>query len=517
VDLLLLVARLVLAAVFLVAGLAKLVDRGSLVRSVGEFGVPKLLVAPLALALPPVELAVAVALVPVATAWWGAVAALGLLVVFLAALGVNLARGRRPACHCFGQIASGPIGWQTVARNLALAALAGLLVWQGRTTIGLSAVGWIRGASFMEGLSIGLGAAAILLVAGEAWLLVEFWRLCGRLLLRIEALEGSVAGGTAASAPTPAEPDVPQHGLPIGTPAPAFSLSGLYGETLTLEALRAAGRPVLVMFVEPSCGPCNALMPDVGRWQREQAGSLTVAIISRGGSDVNRAKATEHGLGTMLLQNDFEVANAYLAPGTPSAALVAADGTIGSPVAVGTVAIRALVAEVIGQPSPLPVLAPPPNGANGHQNGHEQVHPSAPLPQVGDMAPALNLPDLDGKLVELAKFPRKPTLVLFWNPGCGFCQRMLPDLKAWEAKRPKGAPQLLIVSSGDVEANRTMGLVSPILLEQGFQTGFAFGVNGTPSAVLVDAQGRIASSAAVGADAVLRLARSERVDETAPA
>jgi thiol-disulfide isomerase/thioredoxin len=512
VDVLLLIARLVLAAVFGVAGVAKLFDRRNVVQSVADFGVPRALVTPFALALAPAELAVAIALVPSATAWWGAVAALGLLVAFLAALGVNLARGRRPACHCFGEIGSGEIGWHTVARNLVLAAIAGLVVWQGPTVGYLSAFGWIQGVNGMEGLGLSLTITVFVLVIAEAWLLLEFWKLCGRLLLRIEALESSLAGGAAPS-PTEA-PSVPQRGLPVGTTAPAFSLSGLYGETMTLEALRAAGRPVLVMFVEPSCGPCNSLMPDVGRWQREHASSLTVAVVSRGGPDVNRAKATEHGLGTILLQDDFEVANAYLAPGTPSAVLVQPDGTIGSHVAAGTVEIRALVAEFLGQPIPLPVLAPQPNGANGHQNGHDHVPPSPPAPKVGDMAPAVKLPDLDGKPMDLAEFRREPTLVLFWNPGCGFCQRMLPDLKAWESEKPKGAPQLLIVSSGDVEANRAMGLGSPVLLEQGFQTGFSFGVNGTPSAVLVDAEGRIASPAAVGADAVLRLARS---DEAAPA
>jgi hypothetical protein len=25
-----------------------------------------------------------------------------------------------------------------------------------------------------------------------------------------------------------------------------------------------------------------------------------------------------------------------------------------------------------------------------------------------------------------------PALVLFWSPGCGFCSRMLDDLKAWK-------------------------------------------------------------------------------------
>jgi thiol-disulfide isomerase/thioredoxin len=38
-------------------------------------------------------------------------------------------------------------------------------------------------------------------------------------------------------------------------------------------------------------------------------------------------------------------------------------------------------------------------------------------------------------------------LVLFWNPGCGFCQQMLPDLKEWEAGAPEGAPRCLLLGS----------------------------------------------------------------------
>jgi peroxiredoxin len=125
---------------------------------------------------------------------------------------------------------------------------------------------------------------------------------------------------------------------------------------------------------------------------------------------------------------------------------------------------------------------------------------------IGDPALALRLPDLDGKIVDLAQFRGRPTLVLFWNPGCGFCAQMLDDLKAWEARPPEGAPQLLIVSAGTAEANRAMGLRAPVLLDQGFTTGRAFGVLGTPSAVLVDAQGNIASQVAAGAPSVLALA-----------
>jgi hypothetical protein len=50
-------------------------------------------------------------------------------------------------------------------------------------------------------------------------------------------------------------------------------------------------------------------------------------------------------------------------------------------------------------------------------------------------APAMRLPDLAGKTVDLAGFRRKETMLLFWNPGCGFCQQMVDDVKALERHR----------------------------------------------------------------------------------
>ena len=122
----------------------------------------------------------------------------------------------------------------------------------------------------------------------------------------------------------------------------------------------------------------------------------------------------------------------------------------------------------------------------------------------------MKLPDLDGNTVELADFRGEQTLVLFWNPGCGFCQQMLPDLKEWEANSPEDAPKLLVVSAGSEEANKEMGLTSPVLLDQQFAVGRAFGASGTPSAVLVDAEGKVASEVAVGAPGVLELAGADQ-------
>ena len=55
-----------------------------------------------------------------------------------------------------------------------------------------------------------------------------------------------------------------------------------------------------------------------------------------------------------------------------------------------------------------------------------------------------------------------------------------------------------------------MGLTSPMLLDQQFAVGRAFGASGTPSAVLVDAEGKVASEVAVGAPAVLELAGADK-------
>jgi thiol-disulfide isomerase/thioredoxin len=122
----------------------------------------------------------------------------------------------------------------------------------------------------------------------------------------------------------------------------------------------------------------------------------------------------------------------------------------------------------------------------------------------------VKLPDLEGKIVELADFRGQDTLVLFWNPGCGFCQQMLPDLKEWESDAPEDAPRLVVVAAGSEEANKEMGLTSPVLLDQQFAVGRSFGASGTPSALLVDSEGKVASEVAVGAPAVLELAGAEQ-------
>ena len=57
-----------------------------------------------------------------------------------------------------------------------------------------------------------------------------------------------------------------------------------------------------------------------------------------------------------------------------------------------------------------------------------------------------------------------------------------------------------------------MGLSSPVL-DENLVVGRAFDAPGTPSAVLIDEQGKIASELAVGVPAVLALAQEEAPQE----
>lgn len=131
--------------------------------------------------------------------------------------------------------------------------------------------------------------------------------------------------------------------------------------------------------------------------------------------------------------------------------------------------------------------------------------------EIGEPAPNFTLPDLTGRMVEMADFRGGRTLVLFWNPACSFCGQMVDDLKAWDANPPPEAPNLLVVSTGTVEANLSMGLHSMVVLDEDFRTVNAFKAMGTPTSVLIDADGKIASKLAIGPMEVLKLADSNEV------
>jgi peroxiredoxin/uncharacterized membrane protein YphA (DoxX/SURF4 family) len=515
-DVLLLAARLILAAVFVVSGISKLFDLSGSQAAMRSFGVPERLTRAGGIVLPIAELVIAVLLIPAATAAWGALLALILLVVFVAGISYSLSRGRKFDCHCFGQLTTSEIGLPTLIRNGVLAVLAAFVAYSGfvNGNPGLALTDVFGDLSAFEWIMLVIGVILLAAVAGVSWLLVHLLGQNGRLLVRLDRIESALEDADIEIADDDEDDeddeDEEEEGLAFGAPAPAFSLSGLYGETMTLDALRSAEKPVLLLFTDPSCGPCNAMMGDVGKWQRDLSEKLTLAVITRGSLEDNRNKAKQHNLTHVLMQKDNEVADAYQTYGTPTAVMVWPDGTIGSAAVGGAQEIRTLVKQAAeGKvPVPKPRLAAVPRPAQVKRPAATAQAPRG-VASIGKDAPVVELNNLDGEPVKLADFAGHPTAVLFWNPGCGFCQRMVDDLKAWESNRPEGAPNLLVVSTGEVERNREQGFTSPVVLDSGFTVGRAFGASGTPSAVLVGADGKIASGLAVGGPTVISLLRNE--------
>src|SRR5689334_19470291 len=113
----LILTRSILAIVFGLAAITKLADRAGSSKAMEDFGLPRAMVRPLRVLLPLAELLVTFALLAPQSGWSGGVGAAVLLALFSAGIVFNLARGRKPDCHCFGQLHSEPVGWATLRRN----------------------------------------------------------------------------------------------------------------------------------------------------------------------------------------------------------------------------------------------------------------------------------------------------------------------------------------------------------------------------------------------------------------
>jgi thiol-disulfide isomerase/thioredoxin/uncharacterized membrane protein YphA (DoxX/SURF4 family) len=511
-DVLLLAARLGLAAVFVVAGAGKLADLPGSRKAVAAFGVPEGLAATVGVLLPLAELAVALMLLPRTSAWFGAIGALVLLVSFIVGIGVNLAHGNTPDCHCFGQIYSKPVGRETLLRNGALALVAGFVVAMGRPLhAGPSAFVWLSGLSHAEIVGVVFGGLIVGLLLIQTWFLVRLSLQHDRLLRARSSISALAPEGGAAHIHDEAAPPA---GMPVGSPAPRFTLPDLHGSMVTLDDLLAEEKPVMLFFTNPGCIPCAALMPEIGRWQREHPARLTVAVIGEGTAEENRSKVEGAGLRDVLLQRQREIAEAYEVHATPGAVVVYPEGVVGSPVALGAESICGLLEQVleIVTSHPIPLREGLPERAPAEMSSENGRHTVS----LGDLSPNVTVTSLLGSSVPLPDLLEGETLLIFWSSSCGFCAQMQPRLLSWEQSPSPGAPKLLILLSASRDGKQVVSFRSPVVIDLDGAAARAFGANGTPMGVLIDAQGRVASNVAGGEAEVMQLAGEILEDDTSP-
>ncbi|MGH2388865.1 MAG: MauE/DoxX family redox-associated membrane protein [Chloroflexota bacterium] len=181
----LLAERVVLGGVFAASGVRKVISSASLVDEIMDYQVaPREVARVLAPVLPPAELAIAISVLTGILLPVGSVGAGAFLVLFTAVMILNLRKGRRLSCHCFGK-SGALIGPSTIMRNLVLLVLSCAIAIQSLPIRGLAEAGreWHEDLTLLgtPGVSPAIfGSAAmvalLLVLVGEMDVFLPYFR-----------------------------------------------------------------------------------------------------------------------------------------------------------------------------------------------------------------------------------------------------------------------------------------------------------------------------------------------------
>ncbi len=268
----------------------------------------------------------------------------------------------------------------------------------------------------------------------------------------------------------------------MGSEAPAFRARRAEdGAPVGLDALFVAGRPLALVFADPGCAPCNALLGELADLQRRLGDELTIGVLTRGSLEHARAKAQEHGLSGVMSDEGGEAAKSFEVGATPAAVVIDGDGRVATSLALGSEAVTGVLHEAAGR----------------RERG----------PRVGEVLPALELHELDGRPRDSASVLAgdRPTLLVLWNPGCGFCRSMERDLASRAARLGEADPRIVLLSTGSEQEIAALGFDFPVFQDRRGAAVRRLGARGTPSALLVAADGTLAAPPAIGREAILAL------------
>lgn len=306
-DIVVTLARVAVAGVFLVAAVAKFRSCSATMTAMADFGVPEKVTSQAAIVIPITEATMAgLLLIPQTTA----IAAAGLaalLVAFTVGMLRPFAQRRSVSCRCFGPLTSGSIGPTSIARNIVL--LAATLFIAANTSSGRTRldVRW-TGVIVIGGLGI------LLVLAFVVWAMSK---------------RGSQAANTSTM------------GGPIA--APPFVLPSTDGRVIRLTDLVTTDRAVLLIFTDVHCPVCRALSVRVRDWECQIGADLRIVLVNNGDLDTAAAEAEALGIQTILVQERHEVARQYGVRLTPTATLVLPDLTVQLPLLEGAEDIDAFM------------------------------------------------------------------------------------------------------------------------------------------------------------------------------
>ena len=159
-----------------------------------------------------------------------------------------------------------------------------------------------------------------------------------------------------------------------------------------------------------------------------------------------------------------------------------------------------------------------------HESGREIEREDVSLPHeglpIGAPAPDFTAQDLTGKIVSFDNLlvKNKPMILFFFSPSCMSCQALLPEIEIWQNDFAEKI-NFVFISKGNEKENAEKFAATKfrqILLQKDNEIAEAFKAVWTPTAVLINSDGSIASHLAVGDTAIRSLIENVKLLENEP-
>jgi peroxiredoxin/uncharacterized membrane protein YphA (DoxX/SURF4 family) len=144
----------------------------------------------------------------------------------------------------------------------------------------------------------------------------------------------------------------------------------------------------------------------------------------------------------------------------------------------------------------------------------EAGSPLESLP-LGSPFPDFELADTSGKRVKMADYRKVKLqyLFVFVSPDCGPCNALYPEIKEWREEL-KDKLKIVLVSTGSIPANlEKFAEDTGVLLQEKREIADIVRARWTPTAIYVNAEGRIASHPAAGDTAIRELVERLKTED----
>lgn len=315
----LLLPLLVCAAILLISGAAKVSHPTETGDAFHSLRVPAPAWAPRA--LPWVEIALGVALLvfPGRALLVPTVLTVGLFVAYTVVIARALQFDEPVTCNCFGALGAHQVSVRTLVRNLALVVAAGLTVLAAAREVS--------------------GPRAVTESTGAQWAWLALSALAAFVMTLSLGGGGTTDVDTAPAAATGDDDEYIRLPIPLGQ-------GRTHDEQLvTLDEL-VLQRPALLVSVNPGCGPCARVIPQLPLWAKQFGTSLELRALYPPSPELVEEMAPET-TSLALYDTDHNISRVLRMSGYPSAILLGADGLIAGGPVTGEHAVTEFVDDVM--------------------------------------------------------------------------------------------------------------------------------------------------------------------------